>query len=176
MDVNVATGQYEEAMLWCQREFSSNTHLKDLLSFYNFTAYHNNAPYHSKRNLRLMCEVAYGKLSKAQHEVLFRKHAEASVAISAQNATTSTCPVYASLLSLALTVVDGLRDQRVLCMAYGSGCAASMFGLETTGAPIHASDVLTRLRERQPASVEDALLLVDAFEMTHRRFGFEPVH
>jgi len=50
-----------------------------------------------------------------------------------------------------------------------------MFGLETAGVPTHASNVLAILKGRQPASVEDTLLFVNAFEMTHRRFGFEPV-
>ena len=95
-----------------------------------------------------MCEVMCGKLSKAQHENLFQKHVEAGIAISAQNATTYTCPVYASLLSFALTIGSGLANQRILCMAYGSGCAASMFGLDATAAPVHASDVLVSLNSR----------------------------
>jgi 3-hydroxy-3-methylglutaryl CoA synthase len=115
-----------------------------------------------------MCEVMYGKLTKAQHEGLFRKYGEAGVAIGAQNATTYTCPVYASLISLALTIGNGLSNQRILCMAYGSGCAASMHGLDATAAPVYASDVLAGLRDREQTPIEDALLLVSTFEMTHR--------
>ena len=95
-----------------------------------------------------MCEVMYGKLSKAQHENLFQKHVEAGITLSAQNATTYTCPVYASLLSFALTIGSALANQRVLCIAYGSGCAASLFGLDATAAPVYASDVLAGLRDR----------------------------
>jgi len=95
-----------------------------------------------------MCEVMYGKLTKAQHENVFQKHVEAGIHISTQNATTYTCPVYASLLSFALTIGSGLANLRVLCMAYGSGCAASMFGLDATTAPVYASDVLAGLRNR----------------------------
>jgi len=95
-----------------------------------------------------MCEVMYGKLSKAQHEELFQKQVEAGIVISAQNATTYTCPVYASLLSFALTVGPSLGNQRILCMAYGSGCAASMYGLDATAAPVYVSDVLAGLRDR----------------------------
>lgn len=84
-----------------------------------------------------MCEEMYGKLTKAQHQGLFEQHVEAGIRISAQNATTYTCPVYASLLSFALSLGRNLADSRILCMAYGSGCAASMYGLETTVAPIH---------------------------------------
>ena len=51
--------------MWCQSLFSETVGWKDLLSSFNFVAYHNNAPYHSKRNLRLMCEGMYGKLTKS---------------------------------------------------------------------------------------------------------------
>lgn len=48
MDVNIATGQYEEAMMWCQRQYGDSVRERNLLSRYNFLVYHNNAPYHSK--------------------------------------------------------------------------------------------------------------------------------
>ena len=101
MDINVATVQYEEAMMWCQGRLSESIGLLDLLSRFDLVAYHNNAPYHSKRNLRLMCEKIYGKINKAQHQSLFEQRAEAGTRISAQNATTYTCPLYASLLCFA---------------------------------------------------------------------------
>ena len=84
-----------------------------------------------------MCEEMYGKLTKAQHQCLFEGHVEAGVKISAHNATTYTCPVYASLLSFALSLGDDLVDSRILCLAYGSGCAASMYGVEATLIPAH---------------------------------------
>ena len=59
-------------------------------------------------------------------------------------------------------------------MAYGSGCAASMYGLEATVAPALTADVLTDLTLRQSIPIEDTLLLVQAFEVTHGRFGFTP--
>ena len=61
-------------------------------------------------------------------------------------------------------------------MAYGSGCAASMFGLEVLCAPISASDVLDSLKTRRQLATEDALIHINRFEMTHGRFGFEPAH
>jgi len=60
-------------------------------------------------------------------------------------------------------------------MAYGSGCAASMYGLEATVVPAHTADVLAHLTLRQSLPIEDALLLVHAFEVTHGRFGFTPL-
>ena len=60
-------------------------------------------------------------------------------------------------------------------MAYGSGCAASMYGLEATVAPALTADVLTHLTLRQSMPIEDTLLLVQAFEVTHGRFGFTPL-
>ena len=51
--------------MWCQSQFGETIELQDLLSSFNLVAYHNSAPYHSKRNLRLMCEEMYGKLTKA---------------------------------------------------------------------------------------------------------------
>jgi hypothetical protein len=59
-------------------------------------------------------------------------------------------------------------------MAYGSGCAASIYGLEATVAPAHTVDVLTHLTMRQPLPIEDSLIFVHAFEVTHGRFGFTP--
>ena len=88
--------------------------------------------------------------------------------IGALNATTYTCPLYASLLSLPLVLGESLIGRRILCMSYGSGCAASMYGLEASACvPIHRSDIVTRLRSRLSKPIEDTLLLVDAFEMTH---------
>ena len=123
-----------------------------------------------------MCEKTYGKLAKAQHEAAFQKFTEQGTRIGAENATTYTCPLYASLLSFVCTSGHDLADCYVLCMAYGSGCAASLFGLEAVRVPLHASGALANLASRHPVAVEDALLLVQAFEMTHGRFGFEPSH
>ena len=174
VDMTVATGQYEEAMLWCQDRLSRASASPDLFARFDRVAYHNNAPYHSKRNLRLMREKTYGTLAKAQHEAAFRRFAEHGTKIAAENATTYTCPLYASLLSFACASGPGLVDRHILCMAYGSGCAASLFGLHVASVPQHASGVLAGLASRRPVGVEDALLLVDAFEMTHGRFGFVP--
>ena len=64
----------------------------------------------------------------------------------------------------------------MLCFSYGSGCAATMYGIRVQGVPSHPPDVLERLRARTPKPVEEALRLVDAFEATYGRFGFEPSH
>jgi len=69
----------------------------------------------------------YGALSKQEHQGLYLKHVEPGTSIGSYNAATYTCPVYASLLSFLLAV-DPI-DQRLLCFSYGSGCAASMYGL-----------------------------------------------
>ena len=173
MDVVVATAQYEEAMLWCQGRFDHRG--RDLLLVYDQIAYHCNAPYHAKRNLRLMCEFMYERpLTKEDHEGLYRGHVWLGTAISAQNATTYTCPLYACLLSLVAGGTHGQR--RILCMSYGSGCAASMFAFAGSALPTHPSDVLERLKRRKPKTVADTLALVGAFECTHGRFGFVPSH
>ena len=49
-----------------------------------------------------------------------------------------------------------------------------MYGLEATAAPAHSSNVLTHLIMRQSLPIEDTLILVHAFEVTHGRFGFTP--
>ena len=49
-----------------------------------------------------------------------------------------------------------------------------MYGLEGTAVPAHTADVLAELTLRQSLPIEDALLLVHAFEVTHGRFGFTP--
>ena len=67
IDMETATGQYEEALLWCQREYSLRLGESELLDEFRWVLFHNNAPYHSKRNLRLMCDAMHGKLSREQH-------------------------------------------------------------------------------------------------------------
>ena len=51
-----------------------------------------------------------------------------------------------------------------------------MYGLEVASAPEYESDVLTKLCTRESLPVEDTLLLVYAFEMTHGRFNFVASH
>ena len=116
VDMETATGQYEEALLWCQREYSLRLGVSELLDEFRWVLFHNNAPYHSKRNLRLMCDTMHGKLSREQHEQLYERHAAQATTISAQNATTYTCPLYASLISVAAVVGAEL---------VGGGCSAS---------------------------------------------------
>ena len=45
MDIDAATGQYEEALASCQSGFSSQIGTNDLLSLYDYAAFHCNAPY-----------------------------------------------------------------------------------------------------------------------------------
>ena len=86
MDMDEATGQYEEALESCFEKFTEMMGSTDLLSVYDYVAFHCNAPYHSKRNLRTMCDWMYGtKLDKAEHQALYEKHVEPGTAISAQN-------------------------------------------------------------------------------------------
>ena len=94
--------------------------------------------------------------------------------ISALNATTYTCPLYASLLSFASALRDETGNKRILCLSYGSGCAASLYGMDLAEIPVHASKVLAELASRPCVAIEDALAHVNAFEMTHGRFGFVP--
>ena len=83
---------------------------------FRWVLFHNNAPYHSKRNLRLMCDTIHGKLSREQHEQLYEWHVAQGTAISAQNATTYTCPLYASLISLLVGAGGELVRQRLLLL------------------------------------------------------------
>ena len=48
-----------------------------------------------------------------------------------------------------------------------------MYGLCCREIPTHSFNIITDLERRLSKSVEDALGLVAAFEMTYRRFGFE---
>ena len=45
MDIDAATDQYEEALASCQSGFSSQIGTNDLLSLYDYAAFHCNAPY-----------------------------------------------------------------------------------------------------------------------------------
>ena len=178
IDLDIATEQYEEALAACQENFSSQVGTADILSLYNYFAFHCNAPYHAKRSFRLICNTIYGEeLSKKLHNDLYERHVQAGTSISAQNATTHTCPLYACLLSLVLSVQkEDLIGKRILCFSYGSGCAASMYGIRVQGLPLHPDDLLLRLQSRDPITVEKALSLIDAFENTYGRFGFEPTY
>ena len=46
----------------------------DVLHEFSHVLFHNNAPCHSKRNLRLMGESMYGKLTREQHDELYELH------------------------------------------------------------------------------------------------------
>ena len=89
VDMNVATSQYEEALLWCCNSYAAKLGISDLLQEFDHVLFHNNAPYHSRRNLQLMCDSMYGKLSREHHQELYLKHVAPAVGISAQNATTT---------------------------------------------------------------------------------------
>ena len=176
VDMTIATTQYEEALLWCQEQYSAKPGTTDLLQQFSHVLFHNNAPYHSKRNLRLMCESVYGELTRDQHDELYEAHAAQGAGISAQNATTYTCPIYASLLSLVATREAALVSKRLLCFSYGSGCAASMYGIHVQQLPKHPKDVFEVLAKRDVKSVHETLQLVQAYEGAYRSFPFEPTH
>ena len=176
VDMDMATAQYEEALLWCQQEYTEVLGTCDLLHTFGHVLFHCNAPYHSKRNLRLMCDVMYGQLSREQHEDLYVRHVASGVAISAQNATTYTCPLYACLISLAATKHEVLVGSKVLCFSYGSGCAASMFGIEIKQLFEYPQKCLQLLAERDVKSLEETMALVQSFEDVHRSFPYIPTH
>ena len=108
IDIDIATAQYEEAMLSCQQQFCEQSGSTNLLEEFDYLVYHCNAPYHAKRNLRLLCENTYGKLSREEHEGLYLQYVEPGTAISSQNGSTYTCPLYSCLLSLVVTKHEAL--------------------------------------------------------------------
>ena len=177
VDLDVATEQYEDALRYCLDSFSEAAGTRDLLSLYDMVVFHCNAPYHSKRSLALLHTHLYGgKLNKEERDTLYEQYAKAGTAISAQNATTYTCPLYACLISLVLEKGEDLVGKRVLCYSYGSGCAASLYGIRVCGVPQHPCGLLEELRSRVPKTVDETLRLVQAFEDTYGRFGFTPSH
>ena len=125
-----------------------------------------------------MCDkVAGHNLTRQEHDDLYTRHVQPGTLISAENATTYTCPLYACLLSLVLALdFEELTNKRILAFSYGSGCAASMYGIRVSHAPLHPEDLLVCLRGRVPKPLDKALPLIDAFEDTHGRFGFVPSH
>ena len=125
-----------------------------------------------------MCEATAGQnLTRQEHDDLYTRHVQPGTLISAENATTYTCPLYACLLSLVLALdATDLANKRILAFSYGSGCAASMYGIRVNHAPLHPKDLLDRLRSRVPKPLDKALPLIDAFEDTYGRFGFVPSH
>ncbi|KAK7248689.1 Zinc-binding dehydrogenase [Aureococcus anophagefferens] len=162
--VAAATAQYDEALLWCARSLR----LGDAPERF---AFHNNAPYHAKRNLRVLRDDVAGRtLPRADHDAAFLERAAAGLGVAAENGTTYTCPLYASLLSFAL---GGDAGGRLRCMAYGSGCAATLFSLGDARRPLVDGAAVATLRRREPKPVEAVLAAVEAFEATHGRFGFE---
>ena len=174
--MGVATVQYEEALFWCQRQFTAKTGISDLLQEFQHVLFHNNAPYHSKRNLRLMCEIMYSKLSREQHEELYERHTAQAVGISEQNAATYTCPLYASLISLITVLQERLIGRRLLCFSYGSGCAASMYAIRVIKPAICSQKIFEQLANRVVKSVHETLSLIKSFEGAYRSFPFQPFH
>jgi hydroxymethylglutaryl-CoA synthase len=177
IDIDVATAQYEDALTWCQDQFTQAIGTRDLMSVFDFAAFHCNAPYHAKRNLRVMSEAMLGRsLTKKELNELYERHVKAGTGISAQNATTYTCPLYACILSFLVELDAGLVGKRILCFSYGSGCAASTYGLRVRGVPLYPHDVIDRLTKRVPKTVDGSLKLIQGFEDTYGKFEFEPSH
>jgi hydroxymethylglutaryl-CoA synthase len=86
IDWDTATAQYEEALSWCQEQFSRKLGVTNLLSIFDFVAFHCNAPYHAKRSLRSMSDRMFEqKLTKQEQDALFERHVQAGTSISAQN-------------------------------------------------------------------------------------------
>jgi hydroxymethylglutaryl-CoA synthase len=86
VDMDAATAQYEEALSWCQEQFSLKLGVTNLLSIFDFVAFHCNAPYHAKRSLRSMSDRMFEqKLTKQEQDALFERHVQAGTSISAQN-------------------------------------------------------------------------------------------
>jgi 3-hydroxy-3-methylglutaryl-CoA-synthase len=102
VDIDMATAQYEEALLWCQKEFVKKMGADDLLSSYGFVVFHCNAPYHAKRSMRVMCNSMYGReLSREEHDALYESHVEAGTSISAQNVS-SFLPLKTTMYALSV--------------------------------------------------------------------------
>ena len=113
-----ADAQYDEALLWCHKEYRRSQGLDGILDQFQHVLFHCNAPYHSKRNLRLITEAERGKTSREDHNDLYTKLVEPGTQISALNGTTYTCPLYACILSLLATKGQAAVGERVLCFSY----------------------------------------------------------
>ena len=79
-------------------------------------------------------------------------------------------------MSLIINLGQDLIGKKILCFSYGSGCAASLFGIRVCGLPFHPSDLLEKMRSRIPKSIDTTLRLVQAFEGVYGKFGFEPIN
>lgn len=73
-----------------------------------------------------------------------------------------------------LTLKNDLVGKRVLCFSYGSGCAASMFSLRVGGIAHHPADLIERLEARSPKSVDVTQQIIQSYEDSYGRFGFQP--
>ena len=87
VDMDVATDQFEEALLWCQKSLGERIGSRNLLSEYDFVAFHCNAPYHAKRSLRIMNEAINDgdKLNNREHDNFYECYVRQGTSISAQN-------------------------------------------------------------------------------------------
>ena len=116
VDLDVATAQLEEALLWCQDQFSIKTQTRNLLSTYSFAALHCNAPYHAKRSFRIMSNFMFDReLSREEHDTLYKSFVEASTSISAQNVSSFCLIFYCCEIKDSFFIFRELRTL-VLCM------------------------------------------------------------
>ena len=175
MDVTVATAQYESALLWCTNALMQR-HSGDIFSDFDHITFHCNAPYHARRNLRLLVEAMNGKQSTDRHESLYQQYVAPGTKISGLNGTTYTASLYACLISLLVTRSDALIGQRLLCFSYGSGCASSMYSLRVQSLPHYPASTLEQLQSRMVKTVNETLQLTQLFESAHGLFGWDPTH
>ena len=79
-----------------------------------------------------MCEAIAGHtLTRKEYDNLYKCHVQPGTLLSTENTTTYTWPLYTCLLSLVLALdSQKLSNKRILAFSYGSGCAASMFGIK----------------------------------------------
>ncbi len=175
IDLDQDTDQYEEALRFCTEQYVAKCGGVNLLSVYDFVAFHCNAPYHAKRSLRLMSNMMFGRdLSRHEHDELFERHVEAGTAISAQKRNNIYMSFVHMLAFACAQKKEDMIGKRVLCFSYGSGCAASLFAFRVREVALHPADILARLKQRTHTPVHEAIQIIQSFEDTYGNFGFEP--
>ena len=179
VDMRVATDTYMRALRGCLQSYTTNHRIDktSLIDTHDYFVFHMNSRYHAHMAFQTMCNFCWDREDVTKEEIqgLFDAKVLASTEVCRRTGSNYTSSVYCGLLSLtALAGNAGLKNKRVLVYSYGSGCAASIYALDTKGSPI-VGPVFGRLDDRERVSPQEIDGCSRKRKKSHMRFGFADI-
>ena len=168
------------ALRGCLQSYTTNHRIDktSLIDTHDHFVFHMNSRYHAHMAFQTVCNFCWDRddVTKEEIQKLFDAKVLASTEVCRRTGSNYTSSVYCGLLSLAALAGDaGLENKRMLVYSYGSGCAASIYALDTKGSPI-VGPVFGRLDDRERVSPQEIDRVLSLYKKSHMRFGFTPEH